>query len=468
MTARSRGVAARRASRRDDRAAPNAATGRFAQVPKDPEMSFAARLRSFVVDQKCVPWSVSHRYERWLETAARARLPALYQLAHFGRLHDSVQPVTCGPKHHFFGYYDKSPWNASGTLLAAHEVGFNDRPPGAADQAAIGVVHLNEGCRFDPLGETRAWNWQQGAMLQWHPADPERTLIHNDRRDGRFVAVVRDITGKEQRVYAEPFYALAPDGRHALSLNFARLHTHRPGYGYAGVSDPWAQAFHPVEDGIRLIDLETGQSRLIVSLAQLAGMDPKPGMRGVHHWINHIQVSRSGTRFAFFHIWRVGKDGWSVRLYTCRLDGSELACLLDAEFISHYDWLDDDRIFIWARVQGSGAHFYLCDRRDRSRRVIGDGVLTDDGHGSFSPDRKWILNDTYPDTYGMRTLMLYHPETGRRTDIARLYSPKSRWWGEIRCDLHPRWSRDGTRVCVDSVHDGSRQMYIASVARYLR
>jgi len=41
-----------------------------------------------------------------------------------------ARPATRGPKHHFFGYYDKCPWDATGRLLLALEVDFMGRPPG--------------------------------------------------------------------------------------------------------------------------------------------------------------------------------------------------------------------------------------------------------------------------------------------------------------------------------------------------
>src|SRR5688572_19505976 len=37
--------------------------------------------------------------------------------------------VTAGPKHHFFGYYDKCPWDKTGRYLLANEVDFCDRQP---------------------------------------------------------------------------------------------------------------------------------------------------------------------------------------------------------------------------------------------------------------------------------------------------------------------------------------------------
>ncbi len=420
--------------------------------------------RTAVSEWTAIPWRLRTGIERWVESSAREQLPALYRLLHFGRSKDPVQPVTDGPRHHFFGYYDKSPWNASGRLLLAHETGFNDRAPAPGDPVTVGVVLLHDGNRYAPLASSRAWNWQQGCMMQWHPADPENLFVHNDLRDDRFVGVVRDISGREQRVYDRPLYALSPDGRTGYSVNFARLHRHRPGYGYAGAADRFEQEHAPSGDGIHRVELDSGRSSVIVSLARLASFEPRADMADRHHWINHVQVSPDGSRFAFFHLWRSDDGGWLARLFTANADGSDLQCRLDSRVVSHYDWLDASRLLIWTHLPDRGGRFLLVDCGSNRRSVIGEGVLVEDGHCSFSPDRAWLLNDTYPDRFDMRTLMLYRFPDGPRVDVARLHSPKARWWGEIRCDLHPRWDRSGKRVCVDSVHDGSRQMYIVDVS----
>jgi hypothetical protein len=335
------------------------------------------------------------------------------------------------------------------------------------DAVRVGVVPATGKSSFEPIAETMAWNWQQGSMLRWHPAEPDATILYNDRRDGAFVAVARDLQRGELRVYEKPFYAVAPDGKMALGVNFARLQTFRPGYGYAGPPDTWVGHPSPEEDGVHRMDLNTGVPELVLSLSELASLHPDTSMHGTAHYVNHVQISRGGRRFAFLHCWVLGKGRWGERLCVCDLDGANLDVPMPGVMVSHYDWIDDGKLVAWAWLPGHGGHYVVCDVGKRSVSVFGSGVLTENGHCSFSPDRRWLLTDTYPDRHGMRTLILFQAEKGRRRDLARLVSPES-MWGEIRCDLHPRWSRDGLRICIDSIHEGSRQMYSIDIGEFVR
>ena len=82
-------------------------------------------------------------------------------------------PLTQPPRHHFFGYYGIDCWNATGEYVLCLESGFHDRPPGPDDVAGVGIVELASGA-FHRLAETRAFNLQQGSMLHWLPAAPDR------------------------------------------------------------------------------------------------------------------------------------------------------------------------------------------------------------------------------------------------------------------------------------------------------
>jgi hypothetical protein len=375
-----------------------------------------------------------------------------------------ITRLTCGPLMHFFGYYDKSPWDATGRYVLALRVAFMDRPPTPQDLAVIGMVDLKNGGRWRPLAETVAWYWQQGTMLQWLPSAPDRQIIFNTRTRDGFGSAILDITTGERRALSRPIYALSPDGRGAVGLNFSRVHRTRPGYGYVGVPDLWEGDLAPAEDGIHYLDLETGASRLIISLAQIAEFEPVRSMEGAVHWFNHLQFNPLGTRFIFLHRWRGAEGGrWTTRLFTANADGSRIALLGREGMVSHFDWRDDRHVLAWSRHRGEN-HYHLYEDQSNRVAVVGADVLDCDGHCSYSPDRQWILTDTYPDRErSERTLILYHPGTNKRVNIGRFFSARE-VGGEIRCDLHPRWSRDGRRVCIDSIHEGKRQMYVLDVS----
>jgi len=370
--------------------------------------------------------------------------------------------VTRGPKHHFFGYYDKCPWDKTGRYMIGLETEFMDRPPGPKDKAVIGLIDTEKDNLWQPLAETHAWNWQQGTRLEWLWPNTKR-IIYNSVKDDKFVSVIHDISSGDKRILPRPIYAVSHDSKSALSLNFARLHHTRPGYGYAGPADPWEDEPAPDQDGIYWMNLETGENRLIISLAQILTIAPDESMKGAKHWFNHLLFNPAETRFVFLHRWAdPEKKSWSSRFLSANVDGSDIYCIVHEKLISHFDWYDDDCVLVWARQSSIGDYFYLCNATGPEKEIVGKDILTYDGHCSYSPDRRWILTDLYPDENLMMTLILYCVRDNKRIDIAKILSSSER--GEIRCDLHPRWSRNGTQVCFDSIHEGTRQMYVADVA----
>lgn len=378
-----------------------------------------------------------------------------------------ARAVTKGPKHHFFGYYDKCPWDKTGRYLLSMEIGFNDRQPKPGEDLTVGMVDLKDQDRFIELDRTTAWCWQQGTMLQWIGSAPDKEVVYNGVKDKEYVAIVRDVHTGKTRTLPKPIYALSTDGRQAVTLPFDRLHRLRPGYGYCALPEQYASDAAPEKYGISWMDMTTGKNELVVPIAKLAANKPDDRFLNAHHWVNHLQFNPSGTRFLFLHRWRLLEKPWFTRLYTCKPDGTDLRLISDTGMVSHFDWRDEDTILAWARTKANGDRFYLFDINGGEPKLVGDSILTRDGHCSYSPDRKWILNDTYPDAKRLQTLMLFNPKTNRRIDLNQFHLP-TKLAGPFRCDLHPRWNRDGTQVCIDSGHEETRQVYVLDVSEFVK
>lgn len=369
-------------------------------------------------------------------------------------------------RHYFCGYYDKCPWDLSHRYILAHSVDCGLRKPSADDAISLGIIDVSEnGDRtFQPITHTSAWSWQQGAMLQWWPGDAENCIVFNDRREGRFVGIIRNIHSGWERVLEQPVATVSRDGAYALSLNYSRLADERPGYGYEGIPDNFADEEASDNDGIHLINMNTGKAKLVISLARIRKISPNVTMSGVRHWFNHLLFSPNGRRFIFLHRWRRKDDeGHYTRMFTANIDGSDIYCLNDHDMTSHFDWRDDETVIAWAKRFNIGDRYFLFGDRSDKCDILGDAKLTPfgDGHCTYMPDRQWLLTDSYPDGNGNRHLIVYNPSTDKLVELGAFYSQP--WPTPMRCDLHPRWSRDGSQVCFDSSHEGPRRIYVVNV-----
>ena len=362
-------------------------------------------------------------------------------------------------KEHFFGYYDKSPWCRSGRYILALEVECASRSPNSNEEAAIGLIDTEDNYKFIIIDRTRTWNLQQGCMLQWLGPDFETRIIYNNIINDRYAAIVYDIKTGKTTILRRPIYAVSRNGRKALSLNFSRLHRLRPGYGYSNLKDETVSEEVPLGDGIWLLDIEKNQDDLLLSLKDIAKIKSDSSMKNGHHWFNHLEFNPGGERFSFLHRWSVGNKRYS-RLFTSDLKRKNICCLADDKLVSHCCWKNNRQLLSWARVGCKGDHYYLFTDLSRKHTIVGKGNMDEDGHPSYSPDGRYILTDTYPDKSRMRRLIIYDTSTDRKYEMGRYFAP-FKYDFEYRCDLHPRWSRDGKMICFDSAHEGSRQMYIA-------
>lgn len=297
-------------------------------------------------------------------------------------------------------------------------------------------------------------------MLQWRPGSASEVLW-NDREEDRYVCRILDVDTREVRTIDAPIYSVAPDGRFAVGLDFRRVQDMRPGYGYVGLPDPHADELAPDASGIDRIDLDTGARERIVSISEVSeGSGVEDGAK---HYFNHLLWNPDGTRFVFLHRWRPkGGRGFHTRMLTAAADGTDVRVLDASGRTSHFIWRDATHVLAWSRVDGESG-FWLFDDDGGDPVRVGAGVLTQDGHCTYLPDRDWILCDTYPDRDRRQHPFLFHVPSSRRIPLAHLESPPE-YRGEWRCDTHPRQSPDGRRVVVDSPHGGDgRQLWMIDV-----
>ena len=359
--------------------------------------------------------------------------------------------------HYFFGYYDLNAYDSTGTRHLCHRVPFADRIPGPQDVAELGILSPNG---FQKIAETTAWNFQQGALLQFHGTCDD-IVYYNERVGGTCVTAVHNLKTGRKRQLPRPAACISPNGKYALSINFGRIFDFRPGYGYAGLGDPFAAVNRPEEDGVFLMDTETGHCRQIIDYARLFREFPIPGLEGEKLVINHITFNETSDRFLFLLRNFPGKSGagWGTTLITSDLQGN-MQLLLRNKFVSHYCWKNSRQILAFCAPEDTPGLFLLDDPEGswvQLRSPYPEGPSGGDIHCLFSPDKRYILGDGYRDRKGYRPLFLYDTQTETVTKLLRSFSTMDAIW-DIRCDLHARFDRQGKKISFDSTHDGRRHI----------
>ena len=355
---------------------------------------------------------------------------------------------------YFFAYYDLQPYDRDSKIHLTHRVKFNDRIPTADDVCELGYITLADKV-FHKVAESHAWNFQQGAQLQWFD---DESIFYNDYRNGEFCGVIKNIHTGAEREICKPLANLSKDRKWGLSINFPRVWDFRPGYGYCNYKDRYFDDNAPAEDGIFLVDIENNTSKLIINYAQLKAAYPQEPHCSHKIVVNHITFNPSASRFLFLlRDFPEGESKWGTMLITANRDGSDMKARTNYVGNSHYHWKDDNVIMTYSLLPTWGIYF-VDDRTGEITALNNENIDYGDIHCIYHPDRTCFIGDGYPwPDPNRRRIWFYDFETKRDVLVAQIYDGRYAR-GDFRCDLHNRFNPDGTLVSFDACGEEHRKI----------
>jgi len=396
-----------------------------------------------------------------------------------------VHCVTPDGTGYIHRYYDSSPFSPSGRYFAVTRLPFEDRLPKPGDTAEICVVDLATG-ELRTVAETRGWDVQLGAQLQWGADD--RTLLYNDleTRDWMPYGVRLDPQTGEHRRLAGTVYSVSPDGRWAASPCLRRMAVTQRGYGVVVPGDHIPQnRGAPGDDGIWLTDLESGDTRLLVSLARIAQEALPPiaatGRRGDFFGF-HVKWNPQGTRLMLvlrwlprsWLPWKRKRRFGAKQVITMDADGGNLRVAVSAERWArgghHPNWCPDgEHVLMNLNTQGDGLRFARLSLDGSACETLASN-LPGSGHPTLHPDGRHLLTDVYVDEPlafddGTAPIRLVDLDGGVETTLVRIrIQPLAeRATGALRVDPHPAWDRSYTRIAFNACPDGRRKVFVADL-----
>ena len=386
--------------------------------------------------------------------------------------------------HHFF---DKSPVSPSGRWIALLRIPYEDRRAQPGDASDVILVDLVSG-KERVVARTCAWEHQIGACVMWGRDDSE--LYFNDMRPGEwkpFLVRLNPETGM-RREYPGGAFCISPDGRQAAGYNLLTVRRMNF-YGY-GAAVPESvmpvNGAEPEDDGLFVIDLETGERRLLKSIAaffrETMAADERRALAGAGSYGFQVKWSPDGEWLLFVVVQALnrespgcGKTRWRRMVFSCRRDGSEAHLALPwrewARGGHHLNFHPDSRR-VTMNLMGDGGRL-----RIKAFDVFGKkpelfcGDRPGSGHPSVSPDGRHLVTDAYlgepvasPD--GTVPIRLIDLQTLKETEIARVCTVTGEAYanGELRCDPHPAWSRDGKTIALNAMIGGTRRVVLLDVS----
>ena len=405
--------------------------------------------------------------------------------------YDPALPVWCvtpGEGRAIHRFFDTCPFSPSGRYLAFFRLPFEDRPPDIGEVGQVCTVDLQTG-EERVVAETRGWEPQMGANVNWGGSDDE--LFYNDVDPETWIpfAWKADPFSSARLRLEGTVYHASPDGRWLISANMTTMRKTQKGYGVPVPDEHVRRNAGPAEDdGFYLTDTRTGECRLLVSIRQLLeGSNPEihvAGAGGMEIYGFHSKFNPQGDRLMLslrwfpagdeprFNAFRTCPGQTRFAWITMCLDGSAMHCAVGPEEWEkhghHATWFPDgERISMNLDIDREGTVRFVQVDADGS----GLGKMLDtvwgSGHPTVHPDGRHILTDTYTfetGAFGDGTIPLrwIDMEEGTETTLVRVNTQQPVQSDSVmRVDPHPAWDRTWRYIAFNAFEGRTRRVYVA-------
>ena len=406
----------------------------------------------------------------------------------------------------WFGYYNYDPLSKDKTRLLCGKACVDGTAPQKGDIIDIGYFDLFTG-EWHKVGESDSWNWQQGAMEQWLQDDE---IIFNKSKGNHLCSEIHNIVSGGIRAINWPVYGITPDGGQSITLDLERSYWCRA-YHYQSVINEQLKGKVIEDDGIFSVNLHSGVKKRIISIKDVINTDWSPEFESAQHWLEHIMISPSGSKFCFLHRFSLSNNVYSykTRLFIADIDGANLVIVGNwkNQDWSHFGWANDDSFAIYAyehyrRYEHRSFSQLLPKHPFRALLKLYNGItyryfpyfisrflngkrlyyqfyslnehgvfentsnlettfFNIDGHPSFTRDAKYMVTDSYPDRKGFQRIIIYNTLTKKGIVVAKLFAGLKET--PASCDLHPKLNRDNSLLCVDTAYDGRHHMIVFKI-----
>ena len=397
-----------------------------------------------------------------------------------------VTPKTPRTIHRFF---DTSPFSPSGRYMALTQLPEESRMPRPGEVAAVVLVDLATG-QERVVAETRGWDTQLGAQVQWGGDDSQ--LLFNDMDVDTWApyGVRMDPFTGERVSLQGTIYMATLDGRWALSPCLRRTRMTQEGYGAVV---PWEaiprNVGAPDDDGVYVTDTATGRCQLLVSIAQILrearpAIDPHLQERGDFYCF-HVKWTPRGDRIMLVLRWIAHEPPWErprsdlAYVITTRADGSDTHVAISGEQWSkgghHPNWCPDGRDLMINLKLEEPTLWLVRARYDGAGLACMSDMVPGSGHPSLHPNGRQVVTDAYLGeriAYGDGTvpIRLIDLETAEDRILVRVRTELG-YMGtrnQLRVDPHPAWGRAFRRIAFNACPDGTRRVYVADLSQALR